>query len=116
MEIKRKTTSEFKPFKARLLVYPDPGATTGHNGTPNPAAAMHHFAIGEGELHANAIDNAKHGDQIVPALEIIVPGFGTLHVSPGELHQLLMMLEEVQAKARHAATYVGRECAVSGTV
>jgi hypothetical protein len=116
MMIKRKTKEEFKPFKARLLVYPDPGAMTGHNGTPNPAAAMHRFGIGEGELHANTADNAKHGDQILPALEITVPGFGTLHVSPGELHQLLVMIEEVQAKARHAATFVGRECAVSGTV
>jgi hypothetical protein len=114
--IKRKTKEEFKPFKARLLVYPDPNAMTGHNGTPNPAAAWHRFGIGEGELYANVDDNAKYGDQIVPALEITVPGFGTLHVSSGELHQLLVMIEEVQAKARHAATFVGRECAVSGTV
>lgn len=116
MMIKRKTKEEFKPFKARLLVYPESSAMTGHNGTENPAAAMHRFGIGEGELRANADDNVKHGDQIVPALEITVPGFGTLHVTPGELHQLLVMIEEVQAKARHAATYVGRECAVSGTV
>ena len=116
MMIKRKTKEEFKPFKARLLVYPESSAMTGHNGTENPAAAMHRFGIGEGELRANADDNAKFGDQIVPQLTITVPGFGELIVSPGEVHQLLVMIEETQAKARHAATYVGRECAVSGTV
>jgi hypothetical protein len=116
MQIKRKTKSEFKPFKARLLVYPETTATTGNSGTENPAAAMHRFGIGEGELHANVDDNAKFGDQIVPQLTIAVPGFGELIVSPGEVHRLLIMIEETQAKARHAATYVGRECTVSGTV
>lgn len=109
MMIKRKTTEKFASFKASLRVYADDSATTGHDGTSNPAAALHRFGIGEGELHANADGNAKFGDQIVPEMTIAVPGFGDLVVSPGEVHRLLVMIEELQAKARHPGTYVGRE-------
>ena len=116
MEIKRKTKTEFKPFTARLLVHADPKAMTGHNGTPNPAADLHRFPVGEGEFLANTADNAKYGDQVIPSLIITVPGFGHLTVSPSEVKQLLVMLEEIQAKSRNPGTFVGREATVSGTV
>ena len=113
MEIKRKNQTVTAEFRARLFVYPDANGTS---PSTDPAASWHRYAIGEGELLASAEVNAKRGDQIVPALEIIVPGFGTLQVTPGEVHALLVMIEEIQSKARHATTYVGRDGAVSVTV
>lgn len=115
MEIKRKSATTPSEFRARLLVYPDADAN-GHAPSTDPAGIRHRFGIGAGELLASAEVNAKCGDQIVPALEITVPGFGTLLVTPNEVHQLLVMIEEIQTKARHAATYVSRDGAVSVSV
>lgn len=116
MMIKRKTMEKFNSFKAQLRVYADDSKMLGHSGDKNPAAAMHRFGIGEGELRQSAEDNQTFGDQIVPEMTIHVPGFGDLVVSPGEVHQLLIMIEEAQKKARHPGTYVGRESAVKVTV
>lgn len=113
MQIKRKTKSEFKPASIRLRVYAAPDAMTGHSGTPNCAAPIYRCALGEGELRANADDNAKFGDQIVPELTLAVPGFGDCILSPAEVHRLLIMIEEIQARARHAATFIGRELSVT---
>lgn len=116
MMIKRKTTEKFSSFAASLRVYADDSKMLGHSGDKDPAAAMHRFGIGEGELRQSAEANAKFGDQIVPELTIKVPGFGDLVVSPGEVHRMLIMIEEAQNKARNPGTYVGRESAVKVTV
>jgi len=116
MMIKRKTTEKFASFKARLMIRAADSALCGDHGDINPAAASHRFGIGEGELHANVDDNARFGDQIIPEMTITVPGFGELIVTPGEVHQLLVMIEEAQAKARNPGTYVGRESAVKVSV
>jgi hypothetical protein len=116
MMIKRKTTEKFGSFNAHLRVYADDEAMTGHGGTANPAAAMHRFGIGDGELRKSEEDNAKYGDQIVPELTIVVPGFGELIVSPGEVHRLLVMIEQIQTTSRHPGPYVGRENTVKATV
>jgi hypothetical protein len=116
MMIKRKTTEKFTSFKASLRVYADDSKMVGHSGDKDPAAANHRFGIGEGELRKSAEDNETFGDQVVPEMTIAVPGFGDLVVSPGEVHRLLIMIEEAQAKARHPGTYVGRESAVKLSV
>lgn len=116
MIIKRKTTEKLTSFVASLRVYADGAAMTGHSGTPDPAASLHRFPIGEGELHALADVNTKLGDQIVPQLTIKVPGFGDLVIAPSEVHRMLVMIEEAQLKARNPGTYVGRESAVNVTV
>ncbi len=114
MMIKRKTKTDFEPFRGRLIVCAAPSAMCGHAGTANPADDVHRFGIGEGELHANADDNAKFGDQVIPSLEIPVKGLGTITLSPGDVHRMLIMIEEIQAKARHPGPFIGRVC--SGTI
>lgn len=116
MIIKRKTTQKFGSFTASLRVYADDSKMLGHSGDKDPAAAIHRFGIGEGELRKSAEANAEYGDQVVPELTIKVPGFGDLVVAPSEVHRMLVMIEEAQNKARHPGTYVGRESAVKVTV
>lgn len=103
----KKGQETFKPFKGRAYVYASGSAIVGDIGTANPASDHHKFDTGAGEFHTNAITNTAFGDQLVPALDIEVPGFGTLALTPNEVHRLLMALEAVSKRARHPKAYGG---------
>lgn len=115
MIIKKKTKSEFAHMHAsvriRIAGHAMPGSTD-----DNPADDTHRFPITHGELRMSAEDNAKYGDQVVPELELRIKGFGTVTLSPNEVHAMLMQIEMVQARARNAATYGGEHRAVEATV
>jgi hypothetical protein len=115
MMIKRKTKSEFMPLRASVRIRIAGNAMPG-SADDNPADDVHRFPIKHGELRLSADDNAKYGDQVIPELELRIKGFGTVTLTPNEMHNLLMQIEMVQTRARNAKTYGGEHRAVEVTV
>lgn len=115
MLITRKTKSEFMPLRASVRIRIAGNAMPGSDDD-NPADDAHRFPIGHGELRLSSADGSKYGDQVVPELELRIKGFGTVTLTPAEVHDLLTQIEMVQARARSAKTYGGAHRAVEATV